>query len=148
MGKLAEAADCTDPQSGIVSSQERAPTREEMSELLETVAAASHPVRGRLKALAHVVRVLRRCPWIAGTVGIELASAIGTTGASGATTVHVFAEHGGRRQRALPSVVLAVPLHELRAALRKAPDLVAPLRISPEPCEPHAIVLTATHDGA
>ena len=141
MGKLAEAVDCTDPASGVVSSFERAPTREEMSELLDTVAAASYPVRGRLKALAHVVRVLRRCPWIDGTVGLELVSGCGI---DGATMVHVFAEHGGRRQHALPSVVLEVPLHELRAALDRAPDLVAPLRISPEPCEPGALVLAAT----
>lgn len=141
MGKLAEAVDCTDPPSGVVSSFERAPTRVEMSELLEAVAAASHPVRGRLKALAHVVRVLRRCPWIDGTVGLELVPGSGT---DSATTVHVFAEHGGRRQRALTSVVLEVPLHELRSALHRAPDLVAPLRISPEACEPGALVLTAS----
>lgn len=141
MGKLAEPVDCTDPPSGVVSSLERAPTREEMSELLDAVASASHPVRGRLKALAHVVRVLRRCPWIEGTVSIELASA---GGAACTTMVHVFADHGGRRHRALPSVVLEVPLDELRAAIHRAPDLFAPLRISSEPCEPEALVLAAT----
>jgi hypothetical protein len=117
MGKLAVAVDYTDPQAEAGSTLERAPTREEMSELLEAVALASHPVKGRLKALAHVVRVLSRCPWIDGTVSVEL------VGASSETTVHVFAERGGRRERALPSAVLQVPLHELRAALQRTPDL-------------------------
>jgi hypothetical protein len=137
MGKLAVAADCTDPPSVSPSSLERAPTREEMAELLEAIALASHPVKGRLKALAHVVRVLRRCPWIGGSVSVELA------GASGSTTVHVFAEHDGGRDRALPSVVLDVPLDELRAALHRMPDLVAPLRVSTGASEQDAIVLAA-----
>ena len=110
---------------------ERAPTREEMSELLAGVAAASHSARGRLKALAHVVRVLRHCPWVVGTLRIELeAERDGEGEGEGATLVHVLADDGGRRERALPSAVLDVPLAQLRAVIRSNPDLFAPLQVS------------------
>ena len=102
---------------------ERAPTREEMSELLAGVAAASRSVRGRLKALAHVVRVLRHCPWVTGTLLIDLEGDGEDT-----TLVHLIAEADGRRERALPSAVLDVPLEQVHAAIHSNPDLLALLR--------------------
>ena len=105
------------------SSIERAPTREEMSELLAGVAAASQSARGRMKALAHVVRVLRHCPWVDGTLRIEL-----ERDGDGATSVHLLVDDGGRRAHVLPAAVLDVPFAQLRAVIRSNPDLFAPLQ--------------------
>ena len=129
MGKLLDVAVYTDlsapssvpgPSSGI----ERAPTRAEMTELLEAVAMTAHPVAGRLKALAHVVRVLRRCPWVDATLRMELELGEDTI------TVHLFTERGHVRERALPEVVLDIAIDELRSAMQRTPDLFAPLRMS------------------
>lgn len=136
MAKVSEVAVYTDQPAGIVSLIERAPTRDEMAELLETAAAPVHPVAGRLKALAHVVRVLRRCPWVNGTLRMELERG------DGVTTVHLFAEHGGCRERALPAVALEVALDEIRVAMRARPELFAPLRVSAAENE-DALVLVA-----
>ncbi|MDB5218235.1 MAG: hypothetical protein JWO86_6162 [Myxococcaceae bacterium] len=123
MGKLLDVALYTDlptpPSSGI----ERAPTRAEMTELLEAVVAATHSVAGRLKALAHVLRVLRRCPWVDGALQMELELG------EDATTVHLYTERGRVRERALPEAVLDIALDELRFAMQQKPDLFAPFRM-------------------
>ena len=126
MDDVSDVAVSTDRIPASDSVIERAPTREEMSELLAGVAAASQSARGRLKALAHVVRVLRHCPWVAGTLRIEL-----ERDGEGATLVHLFADDGGRRERVLPSAALDLPLAQLRVVIRSNPDLFAPL----QPCE-------------
>lgn len=123
MGKLAEVVSYTDVPSDVVPI-ERAPTREEMSAILEGVASAAHAGAGCLKALAHLVRVLRRCPWVEGALRLELERREDTT------TVHLFAEHGGARERALPAVVLEVALDDLHAVVQATPELFAPLRVS------------------
>ena len=138
MGKASDVAVYTDRPEEIVSASERAPTRDEMSELLEMVAADAHPVAGRLKALAHVIRVLRRCPWITGTLRMELERGGDTT------AVHLFAEHGAGRERALPSVVLDVVLDELREAMRAKPDVFAPLRMSADEAEDMLVFVAAS----
>ena len=124
MDDVSGVAVYTDRIPSSESAIERAPTREEMSELLAGVAAASQSARGRLKALAHVVRVLRHCPWVGGALRVDL-----ERDGEGTTSVHVFAEDGGRRERALPSAVLDVPLAQLRAVIRSNPDLFAPLKV-------------------
>jgi hypothetical protein len=106
------------------SGSERSPTRAEMTELLESVASATHPVAGRLKALAHVVRVLRRCPWVDGALRLELQLA------DDSTTVHLFSGLGSARERALPEMVLDVALDDLRTAMQRTPELFAPLIMS------------------
>ena len=138
MAKASDVAVYTDLPTQLVSAIERAPTPDEMSELLETVAADAHPVAGRLKALAHVVRVLRRCPWITGTVRMELERGDNTT------AVHLFAEHGGGRERALRSVVLDVVLDELREVMLAKPDLFAPLRMSDDETEDTLVFVAAS----
>ena len=123
MGKCAEIAYYTDVPSNVVP-LERAPTRDEMSALLEGVALAAHAGVGCLKALAHLVRVLERCPWVEGALRLELERS------EDITTVHLFAEHGGARERALPAVALEVALDELHAVVQTTPELFAPLRMS------------------
>jgi hypothetical protein len=123
MGKLQDVAVYMDLPAPPSSGFERAPTRAEMTELLESVVGAPHSVAGRLKALAHVVRVLRRCPWVDGALQLELELSEDTT------TVHLFTEQGRVRERALPEVVLDIALDELRFAMQQKPDLFAPFRM-------------------
>ena len=106
------------------SGGERAPTRDEMAELLRSVATAPHSAAGRLKALAHVVRVLRRCPWVDGALRMELHLA------DERTTVHLFSDLGSPRERALPEIVLDLALDDLQAAMQRTPELFAPLVVS------------------
>jgi hypothetical protein len=114
----------TDLPAPPTSGGERSPTRDEMTELLAWVASAPHPVAGRLRALANVVRVLRRCPWIDGALRMELQLADDTT------TVHLFSGLGGAQERALPEMVLDVAIDDLRTAMQRTPDLFAPLVMS------------------
>lgn len=137
MDDAARSALYTDRSTPVVSHAERAPTRDEMSELFESVAAAAHSTRGRVQALAHVVRVLRHCPWIAGTLRIEIERSGDDT-----TRISLFDEHGGRREPALRAVVLDAPFDELRPLLRATQAVFAPLRVSSEDTE-NAIVLGA-----
>jgi hypothetical protein len=96
-------------------------SRDELEELLRRVAAASRPGQAYSRQLASVVRLLRRSAWLEGELRMELA-------ADGATTVvHLFAEQGGVRERALQAATLDVPLDEIEEALHHAPDLFAPL---------------------
>ncbi len=128
MGKLdvtaRDLALHTDLPAPPASGGERSPTRDEMTELLAWVASATHPVAGRLKALANVVRVLRRCPWIDGALRMELQLA------DDSTTVHFFSGPGSARERALPEVVLDVALDDLRTVMQRTPELFAPLVLS------------------
>ena len=103
---------------------ERAPNRAEMAALLDAVATATHPIAGRLKALAHVVRVLRRCPWVDGALRMELHLS------EDSTTVRLFSGRGSDQQRALPEIVLDVALDDLRTAMQRTPDLFAQLLMS------------------
>jgi hypothetical protein len=123
MGKPVASAQYTYSDVAVPASTERAPTHDEMTSLLRSIADAARPGEGCTKSLAGVVRVLRRCPWLDGELRMELA-------ASGAmTTVHLFSEQGGVRERALPAVTMDVPLDEIEEALHHAPDLFAPLRM-------------------
>ena len=60
------------------------------------------------------------------------------------TAVHLFAEHGAGRERALPSVVLDVVLDELREAMRAKPDVFAPLRMSADEAEDMLVFVAAS----
>jgi hypothetical protein len=123
MGKPVAVAEYTHPDVGVPPSVERAPTQDEMASFLRSVAAAACPGEGCAKSLAGVVRVLRRCPWLDGELRMELA-------ANGSlTTVHVFSEQGGVRERILPAVDMDLPLDEIEETLHHAPDLFAPLRM-------------------
>jgi hypothetical protein len=129
MGKQLDAAVrdialYTDLSAPPSSACERSPTRDEMAELLASVASATHPPAGRLKALAHVVRVLRRCPWVDGALRMELQVA------DDSTTVHLLSGPGTVRERALPEIVLDVALDDLRTAMQRTPELFAPLLMS------------------
>jgi len=108
MGERAKTVECTDLEDVEVPS-ERAPTREEMTALLQSVAAAARPGHGSEKVLTQVIEVLRRCPWIAGELRMDL------IGDATQTTVHLYTERDGVREPALPPVDFAVPRDELES---------------------------------
>ncbi|MDB4936730.1 MAG: hypothetical protein JWP87_3702 [Labilithrix sp.] len=117
MGKLAAVAQCTDSDAET----QRAPTPDEMSALFQRVAAAATLPAEVVRAVAHVARVLRRCPWLDGDLCIELSGAADAS----STIVHLFTEYGGVRTRALPDVVLDLALDDIDGALQAAPELFA-----------------------
>jgi hypothetical protein len=107
-------AECIEEEPSPGSVQARPPTREEMSLLLQHVAASARPGEGSGRALANVVRVLSRCPWMEGELSIEV------VGDGAQSRVHICAEREGTRADALPAVVLAVSAAELERELREA----------------------------
>lgn len=121
MPEFATVAECTesDVASGVPS--ERVPTRDEMSLLLQNVAATARPRRSSLRALGQVIGVLRRCPWVDGDLRMELAP----DGAK--TAVHLYTEHGGVRERVLSSVAFPLGFEEVDWGLAETPELFAPL---------------------
>ncbi len=114
--------DATNSQSG--EHAERAPTHSEMTALLRRVAASARPGENSETAIAHVLRVLRRCPWVEGELRAELA------GEGDATRLDLFIEIGGVRVRALAPVELDVPFAELVSNAMNASHLFAPLCVS------------------
>lgn len=114
----------------------RVPSRHELEELLVSVAGTSRPGEGFTRALSHVVRMLRRCPWLEGELRMELTA----DGAS--TVIHLYSDHRGVRERVLRAVTIDVPLDEIEEVVHHAPDFFAPLLM-----RRHASRLVFTADG-
>ena len=127
MGEGVAVAKSTKMEAAARAQVERAPTRDEMASLLQSVAATARPRRSSLRALVQVLEVLQRCPWVEGELRMELAAA-----AAGKTLVQVVTEHGGVRERVLPTVTFPLPFEEVDWALAETPDLFAPLRLRRE----------------
>lgn len=123
MGDFVTGAECTDPTSDAGAESERAPTRDEMTALLWSAVAEVRPRASSLKVLANLVRVLQRCPWVDGDLRMELEAD------ADQTIVHLYTEHGGVRERVLPSAGLPLPFGEIDWSMAETPDFFAPLRL-------------------
>jgi hypothetical protein len=122
MGDLVAVAERMDVAPDSSVGVERAPTREEMTELLKSVAATARPRRSSLRALAQVVRVLRRCPWLDGELRMELAPD------GEQTAVHLYVERGAIRERVLVPVHFPLAFEEVDWGVAEVPELFAPLK--------------------
>jgi len=96
-----------------------------MGLLLERVAAGARPGPGGARALAEAIAVLRHCTWVEGDLRLEIEGE-----ADGATsTLHVFSEQGGVRERLFPGAELATPFVDLAAAIEGYRELFQPLAV-------------------
>ena len=118
----------------------RAPNRQEVEDLLVRMAETARPGEGATRALSHVIRVLRRCPWLDG----ELRMVLAADGPS--TDIHLFADHRCGSERVLRTVSIDVPLDEIEEVVHHAPGFFAPLMMRRGP---GGLVFTAHgSDGA
>jgi len=99
----------------------RAPNRHEVEDLLLRVAETARPGEGATQSLSHVIRILRRCPWLEG----ELRMVLAADGES--TVIHLFSDQRGGSERVLRLVTIDVPLEEIEEVVHHAPDFFAPL---------------------
>ena len=116
---LASCAELTTPHVDEASASSTA-----MRALLVWAARVARPGEGAPKLLLAFAR-LPHAEWVEGTPYVEI------TGDSRQTAISIFTAHGmGIRERMFPRVQLAVPIDEFARAVRLAPHLVAPLRVS------------------
>lgn len=107
--------------------EEAARSSASMREFLGWATVVARPGEGAPKVLMALAR-LAYADWLEGPPYIEV------RGDDTATTLSIFCDHGvGIRERIVPLVRLGVPFDEFVRAVRVAPHLVHPLRLTVKP---------------